>query len=344
MILTKCREITRADAGSIYLVEEDEPGEEQRLVRDHRRPKKFLRFKMAQNDSVQVPFREVVLPVSESSIAGYVAQHGSVVMIEDAYEMESWVPYAINKQFDIDSGYRTKSILAVAMMNPKNEIVGVVQLINAKRNWRARLSTPEDVENEVLPFSTRQMEIVSSLASQAAVAYENSHLYENIQRLFEGFVKASISAIEQRDPTTSGHSFRVANLTVALAEAVDRDQTYYRDVKFTRVGDEGDSLRLAAARFRQGRRARRGADQGPQTLSRADGGDRQPLRFCAPHVAGRVRRAEAALPAGEGPRSVSESKLPQFDAELEEQLKELDRFAEIIRDSNEPSRAAGRNL
>ena len=88
LILTKCREITRADAGSIYLVEEDEPGEEQRLVRDHRRPKKFLRFKMAQNDSIKIPFREVVLPVSESSIAGYVAQHGCVVMVEDAYAME----------------------------------------------------------------------------------------------------------------------------------------------------------------------------------------------------------------------------------------------------------------
>src|SRR6202158_4797114 len=122
LILTKCREITRADAGSIYLVEEDEPGEEQRLVRDHHRPKKFLRFKMAQNDTIQVPFREVVLPVSESSIAGYVAQHGSVVMVEDAYAMEHWAPYAINKQFDLDSGYHTKSILAVAMMNPKNEI------------------------------------------------------------------------------------------------------------------------------------------------------------------------------------------------------------------------------
>ena len=210
-------------------------------------------------------------------------------MIEDAYEMESWVPYSINKQFDIDSGYRTKSILAVAMMNPKNEIVGVVQLINAKRNWRARLRTPEDIENEVLPFSTRQMEIVSSLASQAAVAYENSHLYENIYRLFEGFVKASIKAIEQRDPTTSGHSFRVANLTVAMAEAVDRDHTYFRDVKFTRVRDEGDSLRLAAARFRQGWSTRRGADQGAQAVSGADGRDLQPLSIS--HAARCRRRA-----------------------------------------------------
>ncbi len=116
-------------------------------------------------------------------------------MIEDAYELESWVPYSINKQFDIDSGYRTKSILAVAMMNPKNEVVGVVQLINAKHNWRARLNTQEEIESEVVPFSTRQMEIVSSLASQAAVAYENSHLYENIQRLFEGSGKS----LDQRD-------------------------------------------------------------------------------------------------------------------------------------------------
>jgi GAF domain-containing protein len=228
-------EITRADAGSLYLVEEEEPGVEQGMVRDHRRPKKYLRFKLAQNDTIQVPFVETVLPVSENSIAGYVALHGSVVMIEDAYAMERWVPYSINKQFDLESGYRTCSILAVPMMNPKNEIVGVVQLINSKRDWRVKLDTAEELESEVVPFTTRQMEIISSLASQAAVAYENSHLYENIHRLFEGFVKASVSAIEQRDPATSGHSFRVANLTIALAEAVDRDGRFYRDVNFTRA-------------------------------------------------------------------------------------------------------------
>ena len=233
LILTKCREITHADAGSIYLVEEIE--EIRGKGRELRRPKRLLRFKLAQNDTVQVPFREVVLPVSERSIAGYVAEHGSVLMIEDAYQLENWVPYSINKQFDIDSGYRTKSILAVAMMDQKNEVVGVVQLINAKRNWRAKLNTPEAMRDEVVPFSTRHMEIVSSLASQAAVAYENSRLYESIQRLFEGFVKASIGAIEQRDPATSGHSFRVQNLTVAMAEAINRDQGHFREVHFSRA-------------------------------------------------------------------------------------------------------------
>ena len=336
LILTKCREITRADAGSLYIVEEEEPGEEVLSVRDHRQPKKFLRFKMAQNDTVQVPFREVVMPVSEKSIAGYVALHGTVVMIEDAYKLESWVPYAINKQFDIDSGYRTKSILAVAMMNPKNEIVGVVQLINAKRNWRARLNTPQDIEDEVLPFSTRQMEIVSSLASQAAVAYENSHLYENIHRLFEGFVKASVKAIEQRDPTTSGHSFRVANLTVALAEAVDRDHTYYRDVKFTR--SEMKEIRYASLLHDFGKVGVR-----EEVLIKAR--KLYPAQMdviCSRFdFARRTLQAEASEKKLryllENGREAFQKKLPRFDCELDRQLKELGRFEECIRQSNEPS-------
>jgi HD-GYP domain-containing protein (c-di-GMP phosphodiesterase class II) len=336
LILTKCREITHADAGSIYLVEEKEPEENQRSVRDHHRPKKFLRFKMAQNDSVHVPFREVVLPISESSIAGYVAQHGKVVMIEDAYDMESWVPYSINKQFDLDSGYRTKSILAVPMMNPKNEIVGVVQLINAKRNWRARLDTPKDIENEVLSFSTRQMEIVSSLASQAAVAYENSHLYENIHRLFEGFVKAAVSAIEQRDPATCGHSFRVANLTVAMAEAIDRDHTNFRDVNFTR--SELQEIRYASLLHDFGKvgvreevliKARKlYPAQMDVICSRFDFARRTLQAEHAEH------KFQFLLQKGQ---EEFLSKLPEFDSELEAQLKELDRFLAFIHASNEPS-------
>lgn len=338
LILTKCREITRADAGSLYLVEEadEHPVEERRPVRGHREAKKYLRFMMAQNDTVQVPFREIMLPINESSIAGYVAQHGTVVMIEDAYRLESWVPYSINKQFDTDSGYRTKSILAVAMMNPKNEIVGVVQLINAKRNWRARLRTPEDIENEVVPFSTRQMEIVSSLASQAVVAYENSHLYENIHRLFEGFVKAAVKAIEQRDPTTSGHSFRVANLTVAMAEAVDRDPTYYRDVKFTR--SELKEIRYASLLHDFGKVAVR-----EEVLVKA----RKLYPAQMDVICNRFDLVRRTLQAESGERKLRYllehgreaylKQIPVLDRELKEQLDELDRFVQFIHRSNEPS-------
>lgn len=333
LILTKCREITRADAGSLYLVEEEAEVEDG--DRGTRAPK-FLRFTIAQNDTVKVPFREVVLPIGERSIAGYVAKHGSAVMIEDAYEVESWVPYAINKQFDVDSGYRTRSILAVPMTNPKNEIVGVVQLINAKRNWRARLNTSLAVENEVVPFSTRQMEIVSSLASQAAVAYENSHLYENIHRLFEGFVKASIKAIEQRDPTTSGHSERVANLTVSLAEAVDRDPGYFKDVKFTR--SEMKEIRYASLLHDFGKVAVR-----EQVLTKAR--KLYPAQMDA--VLGRFdfARRTAQMEMAERKLSCLEEQgteaylaaMPRLQDELTAQLKKLDGYFEVILRYNEPT-------
>ena len=344
LILTKCREITRADAGSIYLVKQNEVQDENttdlagRAGQDgsqHNQPK-FLRFMLAQNDSVQVPFGEAVLPVNENSIAGYVAKNGSVVMIEDAYAMESWVPYAINKRFDQEFGYRTKSILAVAMKNPKDEIVGVVQLINAKRNWRTRLCTLEDVDNEVLSFSTRQMEIVSSLASQAAVAYENSQHYENIQRLFEGFVKASISAIEQRDPTASGHSFRVTNLTIALAEEVNRDQNFFRDVEFSR--QQMKEIRYASLLHDFGKVGVR-----EQVLTKARKlypdqlevvNHRFDLARCGARSANAERKLRCLLE--EGPDAYAK-KFSQFDAELDSQLTELDCYAAIVHTSNLPT-------
>src|SRR5258708_38463529 len=121
------------------------------------------------------------------------------------------------------------------MRNQKEKIVGVLQLINAKYDFNAKLDSLTSVMQQVVTYTPRQQEIVLSLASQAAVALENNQLYDAIQRLFEGFVRASVSAIEARDPTTSGHSFRVANLTVALAEAVDRSEAGpYGSVHFSR--------------------------------------------------------------------------------------------------------------
>jgi HD-GYP domain-containing protein (c-di-GMP phosphodiesterase class II) len=126
-------------------------------------------------------------------------------------------------------------MLVVPMKNQKDEVIGVLQLINAKRHAEAKLTSPAEVQREVIPYSERSQEMASSLASQAAVALENNLLYRDIERLFEGFVKASVTAIESRDPTTFGHSERVAKLTVGLAEAVDRsDSGPYKDLHFTR--------------------------------------------------------------------------------------------------------------
>jgi HD-GYP domain-containing protein (c-di-GMP phosphodiesterase class II) len=252
MILTKSREFTRSDAGTVYLVERTALERDQRRLAFNNKPRpesnlfeEKLRFRLAQNDSVHVPFRTMAMEISERSIAGYVALTGEIVNIEDAYRLPSDAPYTINRKFDEGSGYRTKSILAVPMRNQKGKIVGVLQLINAKRDFGAKLDSLSAVTKNVVPFTARQQDIVFSLTSQAAVALENSQLYESIRRLFEGFVRASVTAIEARDPTTSGHSFRVANLTVALAEAVDRiTQGPYAEVRFSR--DEMREIRYAS--------------------------------------------------------------------------------------------------
>ena len=229
LILAKAREITGADAGSLYLVEEQRgeangaPPEEPRL-----------RFKLTQNDSRQFPFTEYLLHIREDSMAGYSALHGEVIAIEDAYRLGRDRPYRLNLRYDQETGYRTKSIVTLPMKNGRGEVLGVLQLINCKRHREAKLLTAEDVEREAQPFPARAIRMALSLASQAAVAYENSRLYQDIETLFEGFVQAAVTAIEQRDPTTSGHSQRVSTMTVGLAEIVDRASTGpYAKTRFT---------------------------------------------------------------------------------------------------------------
>src|SRR5580704_2895787 len=213
LILAKAREITRADAGSLYLIDDDAEG------------RRHLRFMLTQNDSLAFPFKEFTLPLAEDSMAGYTALRGKVVNFADAYHIPPEMPFLFNDHYDRESGYRTKSLLTLPMRNAKGEVLGVVQLINAKNDPAARLRSEADVAAHVLPFHERSVRVALSLASQAAVAYENRKLYNDIQTLFEGFVKAAVTAIEQRDPTTSGHSLRVAAYTQGLAEIVDQVST-----------------------------------------------------------------------------------------------------------------------
>jgi HD-GYP domain-containing protein (c-di-GMP phosphodiesterase class II) len=208
LILSKTREITAADAGSLYLVAEDSQGQ-------------HLRFMLTQNDSLDFPYQEFVLPLTENSLAGYTALRGEVLNFADAYKIPVGRPFHFNDSYDRDSGYHTRSLLTLPMRNAKGEVLGVLQLINCKRNRAARLISVKDVAKHVQPFRERSVRLALSLASQAAVAYENRKLYNEIETLFEGFVSAAVTAIEQRDPTTSGHSLRVSAYTQSLAAAVN---------------------------------------------------------------------------------------------------------------------------
>ena len=221
-ILSKARELSRADAGSLYLL-------------DHIDGKDVLRWKLAQNDSIDVEsFEEKVLPITRKSLAGYVAMTGETLVIDDAYNPPPDAEYSINRSFDEENGYRTQSMLVFPMTNHNGDLIGVLQLINRKRSGAPQKLTAATVPAEVIPFEEETVVLMRSLAGQAAVAVENNILYESIERLFEGFVTAAVTAIEQRDPTTSGHSFRVADLTVELARVLDRiDDGKFREVRFT---------------------------------------------------------------------------------------------------------------
>jgi HD-GYP domain-containing protein (c-di-GMP phosphodiesterase class II) len=230
MILSKSREITSADAGSLYLVERGVVDEATGSPAPDQ-----LRFKLAQNATVDVPFEEFTMPLDDASIAGHVALTGRPLNVADAYRLPDDSPFQISRSFDARSGYRTKSVLVVPMSDHENAIIGVVQLINKKRNPEAVLKPVALVEEEVVPFTSVDEELVGSLASQAAVAFENAKLLAEIRALFDKFVRAAAKAVEARDKVTRNHSERVAELTVALAEKIDRISTGpYADVRFTR--------------------------------------------------------------------------------------------------------------
>ncbi|MBX9929209.1 MAG: GAF domain-containing protein [Gemmatimonadaceae bacterium] len=234
MILSQSRRLANADAGSLYLVEPDGTGATR------------LRFKLSQNATLPgTPFSEFTIPVDRASIAGTAAVTGAPLAIDDVYQMDPALGLTFNRSIDERIGYRTKSMLTLPMRTHEDETIGVLQLINRTRRPGIPLASATAVEAEVLPFDAHAITIVSALASQAAVAIENAKLYEDIERLFEGFVSASVTAIEQRDPTTSGHSFRVATFTTGLAEAIDRVSSGpYRDTRFSR--DELRELRYAS--------------------------------------------------------------------------------------------------
>lgn len=214
MIVHNARLLTRADSGSLFLLENGEDGERK------------LRFAVAQtgptDDGKHIG---AVLPLSRASISGYTAISGEVVRIEDAYTIGETAEYRFNPSFDKQTGYRTKSVICAPMRDHDKQVVGVIQLINRKPAFEIVLTSPQVTEQVVEPFTERDQAVLLSLASQAGVALENKALLDSIQDLFEQFVKASVKAIEVRDKSTQGHSSRVADLTLLQAHALNEVET-----------------------------------------------------------------------------------------------------------------------
>ena len=232
LILSTGRELVRADAGSLYLIEE----------RDGERR---LRFALAQNDSVPPTMVATTMAITTGSLAGYVATTGEPMTVDDVRQLPPDVPYHFDGSFDLALGYHTRSVLTAPIATRSGQVIGVLQLINRKNDAAARILSTEGADAEVQPFGQAEVWLIRALAAQAAVAIENTRLVREIEGLFEGFVRAAVVTIEQRDPATSGHSLRVANYTISLAEALEANPpAAYRDLRFSH--DEIVQLRYAA--------------------------------------------------------------------------------------------------
>ncbi len=241
IILRRAREVTGADAGSVYIVEGDDEG-----------APRTLRFTVSQNDSRAIESKGFTMPVSASSIVGMCVLSSDVINIPDLYALDDpgtgnnpW-GFVHARGFDEKYAYQTRSMLTVPMISARSQVIGVIQLINKRaKGAPAALEPAGDFDSWVVPFNEVSVAYATSLASQAGIALENAMLYDEVRTLFEGFVRASVTAIESRDPTTSGHSERVADLTVGLARAVDHiDSGIYRDRTFS--VDELKQLEYAA--------------------------------------------------------------------------------------------------
>ena len=199
-ILLAAKDVTNADGGTLYRMSED----------------KTLRFAIVRNDTlgiamggttgVEIPFYPIQLYQDDGSknlhmVAAYAVHNDQSVNIADAYN-EKGFDFSGTKNFDKKTGYGSRSFLTVPMKNHENEIIGVLQLINAK----------DRTTGKVQPFSSTDQRLAESLASQAAIALTNRLLINHLENLFESFISLINTAIDDKSPYTGGHCNRVPEL------------------------------------------------------------------------------------------------------------------------------------
>jgi len=201
-------DLVSCDAGSVYTVRKDSSGET------------ILTFEAMITRSIRVrgvpePLRRLKFAVDDASIVGKTAVFRKPILLNEAINNNPVAP-AVGEAL----GYATRNIFSGPLITPRGDLVGVVQLINKLPRDGSEFD-PHDF-SPLPAFDEKDERLFSIISEQAALAIENSLLLDEQERLMEGIVNACITAIEARDPSTSGHSLRVANYSTILAEAVNR--------------------------------------------------------------------------------------------------------------------------
>ena len=208
-ILLAIKKTTNADGGTLY---RHQPGKNTLTFAIIRTDS--LRIAMGGTTGVKIPYAPILLRDAQgrentSMVVAFTVLKGRTVAIADAYQ-EQGFDFTGTKAFDRYTGYRSQSFLTVPMKNHTDEIIGVLQLINAR----------DRATGEIVPFSETDQRLAESLASQAAVALTNRLLILQLENLFESFVGLLNKAIDEKSAYTGGHCHRVPVLTMLLAEAV----------------------------------------------------------------------------------------------------------------------------
>ena len=206
-ILEAAKSLTNADGGTLYRVTEDNHLKFEFLCND------TLSIAMGGSTGVAIPFDPLPLydaqgKPNNSMVVAYSVLHDATINIEDAYTADGF-DFSGTRKFDQKTGYRSKSFLTVPMKNHESEIIGVLQLINAKHA----------ATGQIIPFSKEDQRLTESLASQAAIALTNQMLINQLEALLESFIELIDIAIDEKSPNTGGHCERVPVLTMLLAEA-----------------------------------------------------------------------------------------------------------------------------
>jgi HD-GYP domain-containing protein (c-di-GMP phosphodiesterase class II) len=323
-ILEEGQNIACCDAASLFLIHEVNDG------------KRELVFKLTQNDSMDFPFEEMHFPLDETSIVGYVASTDTELIIPDAYAVPAQMPYQFNRSFDRQTGYRTRSIFAIPLADKNNEVIGVLQFINRKKARSLKVTDEASALAHTLPFDSEINILLQALESQAGIAIENTILHSDIKALFEGFVNASVAAIEQRDPTTSGHSFRVADFCVNLAQAISRSNvSHLKHIKFSE--SEIRELKYAALLHDFGKVGVRESVLVKEKKLSPGNLDNIYLRIllAQERLCSQALNTQLAIYREGGRPSVSE--LQSIELQLNDDIRRLNAFYDAIKAANEPS-------
>lgn len=232
-ILTGAKNITHADGGTLYLLNAEKKLEMVVVKTDS------LNLHLGGNTSNPITFKPLNLYYEDGSpnlnmVVTRTVLEDKPVNIADAYAAEGY-DFSGTYEFDKNTGYHSQSFLAVPMKNHENDVIGVLQLINAK-----------SVEgDEIIPFSKEDQQLVESLASQAAVAITNKQLLDSLNDLFSSLVQLIATAIDEKSPHTSGHCERLPVITMLLADAVH--DTKEGELKnFLMTDDDRYELEVAA--------------------------------------------------------------------------------------------------